>query len=560
MQLTSTNKSRFLEKILHILKKYPMLEAGDNLIVGVSGGMDSVSLLHALNRLKSILGFRLHVVHFNHHLRGAESLRDAQFVEKLAGELALPYTLGSGSVKDFAQSHKMSIEEAARTLRYRFFYRVAEKIGANKIATAHTADDQAETLLLRLLQGAGLDGLSGIRPMFSHVENITFSSSGNEEEKIFWRGQIIRPLIQITREEIRSFVEEEGLEYVQDSSNLDRRYLRNRIRWDLLPLLKREFNPNIITRLAVTADLLRDDLHLLDELTEEYYPQVCKMAGQGEIWIDRHPFTQLHPALQKRILRRSFEKLTGLIQGLESVHVQAARELLSSGETGKSIHLPGGVVLRLSYGQGVMLKKSSKAQKSLSPSSPLLKEESKKVNLWGQEAALSEEILQVPGIHNQKGLIFRTQVLSVKDRDAQNLLKTLDGQSQDLTFPFFLFFQGEEREVVDVWKDNRVDFKKIQVLQPQKLTVFFDYQKLRFPLRIRKRKPGDRFQPLGMKGQKKLQDLLVDLKVPREKRDLIPILEDEEGIIWVTGYRIAERVKVDSATEKILVCTVTPSE
>ncbi|HWP48117.1 MAG TPA: tRNA lysidine(34) synthetase TilS [Candidatus Limnocylindrales bacterium] len=560
MQLTGTNKSKFLEKILHILKKYPMLEAGDNLLVGVSGGMDSVSLLHVLNRLKPTLGFRLHVAHFNHNLRGAESLRDARFVEKLACEWGLPYTLGSDSVKDFAQSQKMSLEEAARTLRYRFFYRTAEKVGANKIATAHTADDQAETLLLRLLQGAGLDGLSGIRPMYSHLENITLPLQGGEEEKVSWSGQIIRPFLQITREEIRSFVEQEGLEYVQDSSNLDRRYLRNKIRWDLLPLLKQEFNPNIIKRLAVTADLLRDDLHLLEELTEACDPQVCKMEREGEIRIELPRFARLHPALQKRLLRRSFEKLTGFIQGLKSTHVQAAVELLNSGETGKSVHLPGGVILQQSYGQGIMLKRPPETQKSSSLQSPLLTENPGGASLWGREVALSEEILQVPGIQNQKGLIFRTQVLSVKDRDAQSLFETLHKQSQGLTFPFLFFSQEGNRKEVDFWNNRPDGSKKVQVLQPQKITVFFDYHKLRFPLRVRKRKPGDHFQPLGMKGRKKLQDLLVDLKVPREKRDLVPILEDEEGIIWVTGYRIAERVKVDSTTEKILVCTVTPSE
>jgi tRNA(Ile)-lysidine synthase len=494
MYPTSKNKPTFFDKILRVLKKYEMLEPGNTLLVAVSGGMDSVALLHTLNRLKARLDMSLHVVHFNHNLRGEESFRDAAFVESLAKKLDLPYTIGSGSVKELARLQKVSMEEAARTLRYRFFYEAAEKVGADKITTAHTIDDQAETLLLRLLQGAGLAGLCGIQPVLTQ--------------------SIIRPFIETTREEIENFARGERLEYVTDSSNYDKRYVRNRIRWDLLPLLKQKFNARIVPRLATTADLFREDLHLLEQLTEESYGQVCRQGEHEEVWIDLNLFTRLHPALQRRILRKGFEKLTGTTRGLESNHVQSAVNLLKHGKTGNSIDLPGGIKVRKSYERGMIVKKSE----VWGPESgdALSKEESNNrlrtpdFELWTQ----NEEILTIPGAQSRNGLTFCSQVISVKEK-----------LSEDPPYP-------------------------------DRMTASFDYDKLRFPLRIRRRRAGDRFQPSGMKGRKKLQDLFVDLKISREKRDRIPILEDRGGIIWVVGYRMAERVKVDSSTQTVLVCTV----
>lgn len=509
----------FLDKILRVLKKYNMLTPGDSLIVGVSGGIDSVTLLYALNQLKGKLKIHLHVAHFNHQLRGEESFRDSQFVENLAHRLGLPYSWGSGPVEKFARTQRMSLEEAARTLRYQFFYETAKKAGAGKIATAHTADDQAETLLLRLLQGAGLGGLSGIRPVLNYTED--------PHKPGFWSGQIIRPLLETPREEVARFARQEKLEYVLDSSNLDKRFLRNKIRLDLLPLLRREFNPQITNRLAVTASLLQEDFHLLNQLTEETYPQVCRRGGQGELWIELDRFTSLPPALQRRVLRKSFEELVGATQGLESDQVQSVVDLLKSKETGKVIHLPKGLRVRKAYGQGIIYKG------------------------W-EKPALQEQVLEVPGVQSQNGLTFTVQVLSVKEGDVGKLYENLKMRAEKSAFS----------EGTGFWlgaRKNRAQFASegASKLQIREVLAFFDYDKLRFPLRIRKRKPGDRFQPLGMKGQKKLQDLFVDLKVPREKRDLVPILQDEEGIIWVIGYRQAERVKVEAETQKILVCTAT---
>lgn len=506
------------------------------MIVGVSGGLDSVTLLHTLNQLKTKLKVSLHVVHFNHNLRGEESLRDAKFVESLTQKLDLPYTLGSNFVREFTRSYKMSIEEAGRKFRYQFFQEVAQRINANKIATAHTADDQAETLLLRLLQGTGLAGLTGIRPILNSTDKPIFS-----EKTGFWNGQIIRPFIEITRKEIENFAQQEKLEYVKDSSNLNKRYLRNKIRLDLLPLLKQEFNPQIIKRLATTTSLLQDDFCFLEQLTEAGYNQVCRQETNQEISIDLNLFVSFHPALQRRILRRSFESLVGTIQGFESHHVQAAINLLTQGDTGKSIDLPKGISIRKSYNQGIMSKRSSpikhqtqnlKLQRE-SPGPGKTKNLQIEILDAGlnpgsvlRDLELEEKILEVPGTQNRNGLTFTTQVFNVDIRERRNF-KNFDNLS--LTPEF----------------------------QVGSLTASFDVDKLRFPLRIRKRKPGDRFQPMGMKGQKKLQDLLVDLKIPREKRDLLPILQDEEGIIWVVGFRIAERVKVNFETQKILTCTVT---
>ena len=247
-----------------------MLEPGEALLVGVSGGPDSVALLDAL--VKS--GWRPHVCHLNHQLRGADSDADAEFVRRLAGQYGLSSTIESCQVA--------SDEDSARRARHEFFMRVAERMGVHKLALAHTADDQVETFLLRLLRGAGVPGLVGIWP-----------------ERQFGPLRVIRPLLKVRRVEVLEYLSAQGLKFREDSSNADTRFTRNRIRHELLPLLEREFNPAIRDVLLNTAEILRDeDFYLLHHVAQRFYVAVCQNDAVNVKALANCPV-----AIQRRALR-----------------------------------------------------------------------------------------------------------------------------------------------------------------------------------------------------------------------------------------------------------------
>lgn len=377
-----------------------MLEPGQPLLVGVSGGPDSVALLDALVQL----GYRPHVAHLNHQLRGAESDADAEFVRQLANKYGLPVTVESQSVPPD--------EDACRQARLAFFERVAARTGTGKILLAHNADDQVETFLLRLLRGAGPTGLSGM-----------------QADRQIGQVRLLRPLLEVSRGEVLEYLRTRGLTYREDSSNANRRFLRNRIRHELLPLLEREYNPGIRDVLRRTAEILRAE------------------AGDDPV------------AAQRRAIRAwlgevSFEQ------------VEAIRGLAM----GDEVSLPAGVIVYRDY-EG--LQKGS----ALAPI----------VGRW------------------PVNLVGETVIAELGVR--------------------FVIGEAGER---------------------------FDAAALGNELFVRTWQDGDRFQPLGMTGEKKLQDFFVDEKVPRRQRSRVPLLCATDGrIAWVVGYRIAEPFKVTQATKQV---------
>jgi len=440
-----------VKKIQTSLEK--LLNAGEPLLVGVSGGPDSVALLDVLVQS----GWRPHVCHLNHKLRGADSDADAEFVRELAGRYGLPCTIEARPVdRD---------EDAARRERFGFFTAVSIRTGIKKLALAHTADDQVETFLLRLLRGAGVPGLVGIWP-----------------ERQIGVVRVIRPLLQIRHPEVLEYLRQRGLTYREDASNADTRFTRNRIRHELLPLLEREYNPSIRDVLLNTAEILRDeDFYLLHHIARRFYMTVCQSDAVNVKALANCPI-----AVQRRLVRfwLGAEGEGGARFSFEQI--ETVRQLALSEQPGSQIDLGGDLIVYREY--DVLKKARHEEMESVTGKWPVAVDSETVVRELGVRFVVESSVRRQGGVeppHSQE--------------------ESLDADALGAA-PF-----------VRTWQE------------------------------------GDRFQPLGMNGEKKLQDFFVDEKVPRRMRGRVPLLCAADGrIAWVVGHRIAEPFKVSERTRRVL--------
>ena len=318
--------SSLLRRIRDTLLRYHMLAGGETVVVAVSGGPDSTALLHLLTALRGDFRLSLHVAHFNHLLR-PEAGQDAAFVAEMSRKLGWPYHQGSGETRTYAEREHLSLEDAARRLRYEFLIGVAREAGAPVAATAHTQDDQAETVVMRLLRGSGLWGLTGIPPVRTH-EGV----------------RLIRPLIDVPHAEIEAYLRAAGIPWREDPTNQDLTILRNVIRSVFLPTLE-GYNPDVRQSLARLADLLRDDAEALEQLAAPHLAGVLS-DGPGAVRIAREPFSRLPVALQRRVVREAVRRAHGNLSGVEFVHVEGARHVILEGRPGATCELPGGLRVR----------------------------------------------------------------------------------------------------------------------------------------------------------------------------------------------------------------------
>jgi len=298
--------------ITDFIREFDMLPPGSRVLCAVSGGADSVCMLHMLKEREAELDIKVFCAHYEHGLRGEESLRDMGFVQNLCQSWGIECVTEQGNVKAYAEDKGLGIEEAARELRYDFLSRAASELGCDRIATAHNADDNAETVIFNLTRGSGIKGLSGIAPV---------------------RGNIIRPLLQLSRQQIETYLKDNGLSYVEDSSNFEDVYSRNLIRHKVMPVL-RQINPELSVAAGRSGRLLRQDEELLDSMAEDFikssYTRGC---------VETKELLSLHRSVAGRVIR----KLWGKSLGLE--HVQALLDFASGTGLG-SLNLPGGTVYR----------------------------------------------------------------------------------------------------------------------------------------------------------------------------------------------------------------------
>lgn len=456
-----------LEQVKAAIEKKNMLQPGDKVLVAVSGGPDSVALLDILWRLRQQLAISLRVAHLNHMFRGEESLQDAFFVEDYCRSLKIPVTYASIDIPALL-TEGGSAQETARRVRYDFLKRIFRLYGCTKLALGHHQNDQAETVLHNLLRGSGPEGLGAMLPR---------------------QGEIIRPLLDVSRQEIEQYCEARRLRWRRDPSNEKTIYRRNKIRKELIPLLQQEYNPQIVPLLAQTALIFQEENDFLNRTAKDAAAQLCQME-ESRVLIDLEGFRGLHRAMQRRLLRRVLRQLTGII--LDFHHIEDILALSESVQTGKMLTLPGGLVAEKLYAHLLL-------QKIKTSTNAHAKSQVENVNFSYH--------LPVPG--------------KVRINEARCLI------GADLA-------------------DCDVDRRK-------RLEVFLDLEKIELPLTVRNRKPGDRFHPLGAPGEKKLKDFFIDRKVPRAQRQRLPLVVDAAGkILWVVGQEINHCCRVTPQTVRCI--------
>jgi tRNA(Ile)-lysidine synthase len=306
------------------MKRSGMFRSGERVATAVSGGPDSTLLLTFMKEFAREMGISVAVAHFNHRLRGSDSEADERFVARRAEDLGLEFFRGEADVASVARATRRNVEATARDLRYRFLFSLVNQRKVDKVTTAHTANDQAETVLLRLLRGAGARGLGGIYPVLD--------------------GKIVRPFLSLTRAEIESEIQTRRLEFRVDASNQDLHFARSRIRQILLPLLETSFNPAVVTLLSDLASRSRDDNAFLQQAASERAHFWRVRQGEEER-IALRPLLEFHPAIQRRVLLDMIAASEG-VRGVTSVHIEALRRFAGSSQSGKELVLPGGLRAR----------------------------------------------------------------------------------------------------------------------------------------------------------------------------------------------------------------------
>lgn len=313
-------------RIKQTVVSHQLVPAGSHVIVGVSGGADSVALLHILHSLSKALRFSLRIAHLDHQLR-KESGADARFVERLGEHLGLPVVVKQHPVGDWCRKEGVSLEEGARLIRHQFFQETANRYGAQAMALAHTADDQAETVLMRLIRGSGLTGLSAM-------------TYGRKTASVW----LIRPLLGVWRKEVLAYLKTHRLNYREDASNADCRFTRNRIRHQLLPLLERDYNPNLKGVLTQLADQSRCDDSFLQASASRQAKRIMKTEGPNRLSIRIHSFLRQPKSLQRQLVRRAIEQLRGDLRQFEFRHWVEVERIFTEHPEGAEVRLPGGVV------------------------------------------------------------------------------------------------------------------------------------------------------------------------------------------------------------------------
>jgi tRNA(Ile)-lysidine synthase len=452
-------------RVYEYIQKHNMLKPGDGVVVGVSGGADSMALIHLLCRMREYIPMALYVVHIDHGIRGEAAKEDALFVETMATEWGLDFFLKETSVPKLAKEWGLSEEQAGRKVRHDFYQEVRRRVNGHRIALGHHRDDQVETILFNIIRGSGLAGLSGMEPVRD--------------------GVIIRPLLEISRREIEAYCRREGIEYRHDQTNEETIYTRNRVRHMLIPMIEEHFNPSFSSNLTRMGDILRDDEAFLRDYSRDAFDRDATIK-EDEISFSLRDLSQYPEAIRRRLLREGLLRLKKNLVDIHHIHIDGILDLVKESQVGSTLDLPENIKVRKDYRALILYRDDPEEDLPVSD---------------------FEYRLKVPG---------KTWIPQL------NMSITLEKLTNS------------------------------GVLNGGNGCIYIDADRVRGELYIRNRRNGDRFRPLGMRGTKKLKDFLIDRKVPRHKRDSIPLVVDRNNIVWVAGYQMSEDYKVTQKTRRLL--------
>ena len=448
-----------IKKIKNFISENSLINENDRILVGLSGGPDSIFLLYILH---NYFNNQLIIAHINHKLRGIDSDLDEKFIRTISQKLKIPLYIIREDVKKLSTKNKKSIEEVGRDVRFSFFNKILKVENFNKIALGHNLDDNVETILINFIKGSGMKGLIGI------------------PEK---RDNIIHPIINIKKEEILKYLEENKIEYRIDKTNFETDYLRNKVRNYLLPIIEKEFNKNFKEKILALSNILKVENRFLDDLVENIKNDILKFEDDF-VKIDLKKLQNLHLSLKRRLIRKVIDHFNKDLREYPLDHIDKVISLENK-KTGKEIELP--------------------------------------LNL-----------------------------IAVKDKN--NLII----ERRDFEIPDFYI------EIPDIGSYQEIGMK-IELSLVEKISKvkdpfisFFDYDKIELPLKIRKPMFGEKFKPLGLKKEKKIQDFFVDSGIPKSVRWNLPVLLDKkDDILWIIGVRISDDYKVTNLTNRVICIKIT---
>ncbi len=491
------------QKVKTFIDKHLMIAPGDRVVVGVSGGADSVCLLFVLLAWMEEIPFSLHVAHVNHGIR-PEASDDAAFVEELCISHGIPFTLVEKDVRRLAKEQKRSEEEMGRLVRYEAFEEVLKQTGAQRIAVAHNSNDLAETMLFHLFRGSGLSGLCGIRPVRDHI---------------------IRPILCLERREIEAYLEEKGIRYCQDATNAGDDYTRNRIRHHILPYAEKEIVQGCVGHMAQTADMLLETEEFLERITMKAWEETVQKVVQSPGWafdhsvdtfyIDCAAYRKLDPIIGRRLIYRVLGSLSPGGRDISYVHVQDVEKLFAR-EGNRSICLPYGI------------------------------------RAWRQYDRVWLEIQEQPLRQEHPKTQERNKSMEVPSDCSQAEESTNYALDPEELLPNEVQIPAAGMGTLHLQVFSSKNFKDI----PQnRYTKWFDYDKIEGLLTVRTRQTGDFLTIRAANGEqihKSVKDYMVTEKIPRQDRDEIPLIAQDHHVLWLVGYRISEYYKISKNTKRIL--------
>ena len=515
-------KEKFYETVKKYMGAHGMAEPGDCIAAGVSGGADSVCMLHLLVRLQKDIPFRLAVVHVNHGMR-AEAAEDAAFVKKLCVQWDIPFYLREVDMAGYAVSHRLSLEEAGRVLRYRAFQEVLLEISAgdrSRIAVAHNADDRAETMLFHMFRGSGLKGLSSIRPV---------------------RESVIRPLLCVDRGQIETYLAAAGLGWREDASNGEDAYARNKIRHHILPYAQQEICGRAVSHMGELADILAQTEDYLARETERLY-DICvredterKPGGKsavgtageignlyGEIKIELTKFCAEDVVMRKRILLRALERLTPYRKDITARHIAGLMELTEK-EGSKEFSLPYGIRAVKEY-DTLFLRRKEETEGDLG------RQQAQEADRPGRQSAAPSDDL--PEICIAESSLTPGTAVEYDVPGAGSFIFTLWETAFLPTASFF--------------------YRKEQNIPENRYTKWFDYDKITTSLFLRTRRQGDYLTIDDALHTQSVKQYMINEKIPKTKRDDVYLLADGSHILWVPGHRVSRQYRVEKNTRRIL--------